>query len=142
MTEGPSHPPDGFDVRGFELEADLIRVLANPKRLMILTLLGQGPCTVSEIAQRLNLSLQNTSQHLRLMRDRTIVRSQRDGREVRYTLTSPVFSEACRLVRQALLAEARARPAHFGWGGGSLPDAEGIKPEEPTRDRHPLPVTN
>jgi DNA-binding transcriptional ArsR family regulator len=142
MTEQPSTPPEGFDLRGFELEADLIRVLANPKRLMILTLLGQGPCTVTEIAQRLNLSLQNTSQHLRLMRDRTIVRAQRDGREVRYALTSPVFSEACRLVRQALLAEARARPAHFGWGGGSLPDAEAIKTEEPAPVRRPVPVAS
>lgn len=142
MTQRNSTPPEGIDSRGFELEADLIRVLANPKRLMILTLLGQGPCTVTEIAQRLNLTLQNTSQHLRLMRDRSIVRAERDGREVRYTLTSPVFSEACRLVRQALLAEARTRPAHFGWSGGSVPDADSIRAEPPPRTRHPIPVSN
>jgi len=104
MTDRPGAEPSTSDLRGFELEADLIRVLANPKRLMIVSLLGPGPLTVTEIAHRLNLSLQNTSQHLRLMRDRTIVRAQRDGREVRYALTSPVFSEACRLVRHALLA--------------------------------------
>jgi DNA-binding transcriptional ArsR family regulator len=126
-------PPAAPDREGFELEADLIRVLANPKRLMILTLLGRGPSTVTEIAHQLDLSLQNTSQHLRLMRDRRIVRAQRDGREVRYTLTSPVFPEACRLVRQALLAEARARPGHFGWGGEPVPDVAAAELGDPRR---------
>jgi DNA-binding transcriptional ArsR family regulator len=140
MTPRPRAPPSASDREGFELEADLIRVLANPKRLMILTLLGNGPSTVTEIAQRLDLSMQNTSQHLRLMRDRAIVRAQRDGREVRYTLTSPVFSAACRLVRQALLAEARARPGHFGWAGESVPDTDGIALGEPSRTRSPIPV--
>jgi len=140
MTYRPGAEPSTSDLRGFELEADLIRVLANPKRLMIVSLLGPGPLTVTEIAHRLNLSLQNTSQHLRLMRDRTIVRAQRDGREVRYALTSPVFSEACRLVRQALLAEARARPAHFGWGGGSVPDAGALAEAEPPRNRRTIAV--
>ena len=111
--------PRGLDPRGFELEADLIRVLANPKRLMIVSLLGPGPCSVSQLADRLALSLQNTSQHLRLMRDRNIVRAQRSGREVRYTLTSPVFSECCQLVRQALLDEARARPSQLAAGAES-----------------------
>jgi DNA-binding transcriptional ArsR family regulator len=117
MTHRSREPPPGMDPRGFELEADLIRVLANPKRLMIVNVLGQSPSTVTAIADRLNLSLQNTSQHLRLMKDRNIVRAHREGREVRYALSSPVFSECCGLVRQALLAEARTRPAHFGFVG-------------------------
>jgi len=128
----------GLDSEGFELEADLIRVLANPKRLMIVSLLGAGPCTVTEIADRLDLSLQNTSQHLRLMRDQNIVRARRDGREVRYALTSPVFSECCQLVRRALLAEARTRPIHFG---GERETAGGGRRGEPLgRPRPPIIV--
>ncbi|HTP56614.1 MAG TPA: metalloregulator ArsR/SmtB family transcription factor [Thermoplasmata archaeon] len=103
-----------LDPRGFELEADRIRVLANPKRLMIVSVLGEGPATVSEIAERLALSLQNTSQHLRVMRDGHLVRSERSGREVRYALTTPIFSECCRLVRSALLEEARLRRSEVG----------------------------
>lgn len=114
MTARSREAPTGLDPREFELEADLIRVLANPKRLMIVSLLGLRPRTVTEIAERLGLSLQNASQHLRQMKDRDIVQAHRIGREVHYALTSPVFSECCRLVRQALLTEARNRPAHFG----------------------------
>ena len=95
----PSQGPDGF-----ELEADLIRTLANAKRLRIVAFLGHGPRTVSEIADHLGLSLQNTSQHLRLLRDRGIAQAHRNGREVFYALTSPVISEACAVVRETLTA--------------------------------------
>jgi len=115
MTARSRAPPPGPDLEGFELEADLIRVLAHPKRLMIVDLLGRGPNTVSEIADQLAMSLQNTSQHLRVMRDRGIVRSRRDGHEVRYALGSPVLAESCRLVRRALLAERRAAAPRFDW---------------------------
>lgn len=104
----PRGPPP--DERSFELEADTIRVLANPKRLRIISILADGPLSVSDLAVRLELSLQNTSQHLRLMRDRLIVRSERRGREILYALTSPAFAQACTIVRAALFAEARARP--------------------------------
>jgi ArsR family transcriptional regulator, virulence genes transcriptional regulator len=135
----PAAAPE-FDLQGFELEADLIRVLANPKRLMIVSLLGQGPSTVTEIAARLHLSLQNTSQHLRLMRDRSIVRAHRDGREVQYALTSPVFSQACGLVRQALLAEARARPTHLGWKEDLAVGPAARSPPEGAHARPPITI--
>jgi DNA-binding transcriptional ArsR family regulator len=138
MTVRPRVPFPGLDREGFELEADLIRVLASPKRLMIVDLLGRGPSTVTEIAGRLSLSLQNTSQHLRVMKDRSIVRARRDGREVRYALTSPVLSESCRLVRQALLSEGRARPAHVGWEGEPDSELRARRAAEPSRAHHPI----
>jgi DNA-binding transcriptional ArsR family regulator len=119
-----------FDPGGYELEADMMRVLAHPKRIMIVNLLGPGSGTTTQIADRIGLSLQNTSQHLRVMRDRGIVRATRQGREVRYALTSPVLSECCRLVRQALIAEARSRSARIGskremsWRSGESPGAD------------------
>jgi ArsR family transcriptional regulator, virulence genes transcriptional regulator len=129
-----------FDPGGYELEADLIRVLANPKRIMIVNLLGQGPGTVTEIAGRLHLSMQNASQHLRVMKDRGIVRAARDGREVRYALTSPVLSECCRLVRQALLSQAQDRATRMG-----LQREVSLVPNEPRapeshRVPTPLPI--
>ena len=116
----PSMEPDGF-----ELEADLIRVLANAKRLRIVALLGSGPRTVTAIADDLDLSLQNTSQHLRLLRDRGIVRAHRNGREVFYALSSPVFSQACAVVRETLIA---ALP-----GASAIPDMPPVASEPPVR---------
>ncbi len=141
MTVRRRAPITGVDIEGFELEADTIRVLANPKRLMIVDLLGRGPNTVTEIADGLNLSLQNASQHLRVMRDRGIVRAQRDGREVRYALRSPVLSESCELVRRALLAEARFRPGHPALGAGPTTPSKTRRARESRRVRLPVPVT-
>ncbi len=122
-------PTFEFDPGAYELEADMMRVLANPKRIMIVGLLGQGPGTVTEIAEQLHLSLQNTSQHLRVMKDRGIVRPARDGREVRYALTNPVLSECCRLVRQALVFEAHYRATRIGSRTRSPPlPAEALAP--------------
>jgi len=135
MTARALPPVPVMDRRGYELQADMVGVLASPKTLMIVDLLSQGPATVTEIAGRLTFSLQNASQLLRQMRDRSIVRAERDGREVRYTLASPVIAEACRLFREAILTEARARPAHLGWGGGVGADVEGLLERKPMR-RH------
>lgn len=120
----PSVPPDGF-----ELEADLIRVLANAKRLRMVALLGRGPRTVTEIADDLELSLQNTSQHLRLLRDRGIVRAHRTGREVFYALSSPVFSQACAVVRETLIATLP--------GASPIPNHSEVPSEPPLRSSPP-----
>jgi ArsR family transcriptional regulator len=133
-------PPPDLDPEGFELEADLIRVLANPKRLMIVDLLGRGARTVTEIADRLNLSLQNTSQHLRVMRDRGIVRAHRDGHEVRYALMNPVISESCRLVRRSLLSGVRAHSTRIAWRKSSVAQARALRDTEVGRVRPPIPA--
>ena len=138
MTARPRAP--GPDPEGFELEADLVRVLAHPKRLMIVDLLGQGPSSVTEIADRLEMSLQNTSQHLRAMRDRGIVRAQREGHEVRYSLVSPVLAESCRLVRRALLAATRAPVASFDWTKEVAAGIRAVRAAELGRSRRPVPV--
>jgi len=91
----------------FELEAETMRVLANPKRLMILAALGEEPRTVTALADDLAIPLANVSQHLRVMKDRRIVRATRSGKTVRYELTSPTFSRCCALVREALVEQAR-----------------------------------
>jgi DNA-binding transcriptional ArsR family regulator len=100
---------DAEKMRAYELQAGILAVLANPKRLMIMDLLGEGPQTVSEIAARLDMTLQNASQHLRLMKQQSIVRAQRDGQAVTYSLSTPVFKDACEMVRKTMIAEVRKR---------------------------------
>jgi ArsR family transcriptional regulator len=138
MAVRPRAPLSDPDREGFELEADLIRVLANPKRLMIVDFLGRGAKTVTEIADRLSMSLQNASQHLRVMKDRGIVRAHRDGREVRYDLVSPVICESCQLVRRALLSEVRARSTHLA--RASTAELRAFRGAEGSRVRSPTPA--
>ncbi len=100
-------------LRAYELQANILAVLANPKRLMIMDVLGQGAKTVTEIATELDMTLQNTSQHLRLMKEQSIVTAQREGQTVVYGLTTPAFKECCEKVRRTLTEEMRKRNEHL-----------------------------
>lgn len=96
-------------IRAYELQANMLAVLANPKRLMIMDLIGEGPKTVTEIASALDMTIQNASQHLRLMKEQSIVRAQRDGHAVTYRLATPVFRECCKMVHKVMVEEIRER---------------------------------
>ena len=89
-----------MDERPFELHAEMLSTLAHPKRLIIIELLREGEKTVGELAQELNISLQNTSQHLRLMRDRGLVMARKDAQSVFYRLTSLTLADCCDRVRK------------------------------------------
>ena len=65
-------------------QAQYCQVFSNARRIMILWVLGTDEMTVSDIASDVGASLQNTSQHLRLMRDRGILSSRRVGQAVYY----------------------------------------------------------
>ena len=64
-------------------QAEYCRVFSNAKRVLILWLLGTEEMSVSDIASALDASLQNTSQHLRVMKDRGVLSSRRDG-QIKY----------------------------------------------------------
>jgi DNA-binding transcriptional ArsR family regulator len=86
----------------YELQADVMKTLANPRRLEILHRLADGPCEVGRLAAELDMSQPNVSQHLALMRTAGVVAAEREGREVRYRLTDPDVMVACDLMRGVL----------------------------------------
>jgi ArsR family transcriptional regulator, zinc-responsive transcriptional repressor len=102
--------------RIYELQADILKTLANALRLEMAHLLADEPMTVGRLAERMALAQPNVSQHLALMRAAGVVEAERDGREIRYRLADPDIIAACRLMRAALqrrltrLAELSTRP--------------------------------
>jgi DNA-binding transcriptional ArsR family regulator len=101
----------------YELQADVLKTLANPRRLEMVHLLADEPMSVGRLAERLALAQPNVSQHLALMRAAGVVEAERDGREIRYRLADPDIIRACGLMRAALqrrlarLADISTRPA-------------------------------
>jgi len=84
------------------LQAEVLRTLASPRRLEILHALAEGPMEVGRLAARIGASQPNVSQHLAVMRTTGIVDAERDGREVRYRLVDPDVMVACGLMRRVL----------------------------------------
>jgi len=87
----------------WNLQAEVMKILASPRRLEILHLLAEEPKEVGRLAEEMGITQPNVSQHLAVMRAAGIVEAQRDGREVRYHLTDPEVTDACNLMRGVLM---------------------------------------
>jgi DNA-binding transcriptional ArsR family regulator len=81
---------------------DFFMIFAHATRMRIFCALQNGGKTVTRIAQEAEISVSNASQHLRLMRDRGAVVSERRGQTVFYTIADPRFFDAATLIRDAL----------------------------------------
>jgi DNA-binding transcriptional ArsR family regulator len=66
--------------------AELLKALANEQRLMILCHLVQGPLSVGELNERVALSQSALSQHLAILRESGIVRTERAAQSITYSL--------------------------------------------------------
>jgi len=98
-----------MDRKLFELQAELCKTLANPKRLEILEILKEHQeISVNELADLLEIPKANTSQHLAVLRQAGVVDTRKDGINVYYSLRSTKISEACALTRQILLERLEA----------------------------------
>jgi len=64
----------------------LAQALADPLRLAILQHLMEGPTTVSELLSLTGASQSKVSNHLALLRERSLVRATREGRQMLYSL--------------------------------------------------------
>jgi len=91
-----------------QLHAEVCGALADPKRIAILYLLDEGPKGVNELAEALALPQATVSRHLKVLRERGMVASERAGVNVRYSLTNRKIIRALDLLRE-VLAETLAR---------------------------------
>jgi ArsR family transcriptional regulator len=78
--------PPPVDEREAAAVAGLFRTLADPTRLRILALLGEGEACVHVICARLGMSQSAVSHQLRLLRVGHLVRPRRVGREIYYAM--------------------------------------------------------
>lgn len=81
-----------------EKQAALCSIFANPKRILILWSLAENEQAVTAIAQAIDASLQNTSQHLSLMKGAGILKSRRDGQTIYYHIADDFMHGRCRLL--------------------------------------------
>ena len=81
-------------------QADFCHLLGNNRRVQIVWSLGDQRLTVGEIAEEIGASLQNTSQHLRIMKDNGILDSRKDGRKVYYWIADTEYNSQCPVIQK------------------------------------------
>jgi ArsR family transcriptional regulator len=69
--------------------AQLLRALANERRLMILCQLGVDEVSVGALQERLGLSQSALSQHLALLREEGLVATRRQAQTIFYRIADP-----------------------------------------------------
>lgn len=88
--------------------AETMKALASPTRLRILGLLESDPCSVNEIADRIQMEASAVSHQLRVLRLLGLVVNARDGRRIVYTVHDEHVGQ--------LLAEAMSHVEHIRSG--------------------------
>ena len=79
------------DLRQSDYCAQMLRLLADPDRLLIIQALREGPKNVGEISASTEQKIANVSHHLKVLREGGLVSSQREGRYVRYSLSPGTY---------------------------------------------------
>ena len=68
------------------LHANICQALGDPKRILILYALHEQPRHVSALADDLGMPQPTVSRHLRVLRERNLVSTERNGTAVLYTI--------------------------------------------------------
>lgn len=84
--------PEKIDARAMHLAAmqacGLLKVLANPDRMMLLCQLAQGEHCVSQLEGVLGIGQPTLSQQLGVLRLERLVRTRREGKQIFYSIAS------------------------------------------------------
>jgi len=83
-----------------EKASNCLRALAHETRLGIIWLLRDGERNVNDLASELGISLSNISQHLRILRDREILLTKKQGNQVFYALNDRRILKIVEILRE------------------------------------------
>ncbi len=71
--------------------AEQLKALSEPLRLRIVSELRAGPKSVSDLSDALQVELVTVSHHLQILRNARLVKTERKGRFILYSLHEDVF---------------------------------------------------
>ncbi len=85
-----------------QLEANFCAALSDPTRILILYALNEKPLNVTELTNELGVPQPTTSRHLKVLRERGLVSTQRSGTVITYQLTDQRIIQALDLLRSVM----------------------------------------
>lgn len=70
-----------------------LKALADPTRREILNMLKKGSLSAGEISECFDMSFAAVSRHLSVLKEADLIRDERDGKFIYYTLNASVLEE-------------------------------------------------
>jgi len=93
------------------LHAHVCSGLADPIRILILYSLVDAKFNVTELARNLEIPQPTVSRHLKVLRDRDMVRADREGQSVYYSISDTRIIDALNLLRGVLAGSLESQGA-------------------------------
>lgn len=91
--------------------ADLLRLLANPTRLLLLCQIARGECSVAELERDLGLRQPGLSQQLAELRQNQLVKTRRESRSIYYSLADARVQVLLEALHEALCGDPQLQQA-------------------------------
>jgi DNA-binding transcriptional ArsR family regulator len=93
-----------MDYKKLEIEINMLhqricQALADSTRILILYRLKEKPMCVNELVQAMQIPQSTISRHLGILRDKNLVKTDRDGATIQYTLAEPRIIEVLDTMR-------------------------------------------
>jgi DNA-binding transcriptional ArsR family regulator len=85
-----------------QLQADFCAALSDPTRILILYALNERSLNVTELTNDLGIPQPTTSRHLKVLRERGLVFTERQGTVIAYHLVDQRVIQAMDLLRSAM----------------------------------------
>ena len=81
-----------LSMEALEKAAECLRTIAHPCRLRIIEILLNEERPVGELAEACGIPSHMASEHLRLLKDRGLLSSRREGRKIFYVVAEPALA--------------------------------------------------
>ena len=91
----------------YQYHAEMCQVFSHPKRLEVINVLRDGEMSVTELAQKLELTIGNLSQHLSMMKERHILLTRKEGNMVYYRILNLKLIRCFDMMREMLFEQIR-----------------------------------
>ena len=92
-----------------ELAARALKAIAHPLRLKILCVVGDQEVCVQNIVDAVGTSQSNISQHLAILRDKSVLQTRKDANRVYYRVADPRTLQLIVLMREVFCGVAAVR---------------------------------
>lgn len=92
MKESPAFSPR--PPADYRSGAELFKALSHPSRLLIIDALSQGEHCVADLTSMIGSDMSTVSNHLAVLRNVGLIRDERRGQQVFYTLTTSCVTKA------------------------------------------------
>ena len=91
----------------FEAQAAVVKAMAHPTRLFIVDRLSRGEQCVCELTELIEADISTVSKHLSVLKNAGIVRDEKRGTQVYYTLEMPCVLNFFTCVQSVIKSRAK-----------------------------------